>query len=52
MRHKVDAGRVYILLSKVGLGVGELYAPWLPQSATSLSRKSINSCKLGAMAKP
>lgn len=39
---------VYKNLGKVGLGI-KLYAPWLPHSATSLRRKSIRSCKLGAI---
>lgn len=43
---------MYFILRKSGSERFELYTPWLPQSATSFSRKSISSCRLGAIITP
>ena len=51
-RMKDEASGMYFLLRKSGSESFELYTPWLPQSATSFSRKSISSCRLGAMVTP
>lgn len=51
-RMKDEASAMYFMLRKSGSESFELYIPWLPQSATSFSRKSISSCKLGVMVTP